>query len=219
MRLEVKVLETQTIGGTGPTAMPGSGGPVTPIGPTEHTVFAFREGCDGSVWWRKTSASNIEQRPISKYTQFRIDLVGALGLYRRALEGKLTGKFLGEQQVQGHQVQVVELAEERTKLFFDPQTHLLIGAAYGAPAGEATFDAFRWWADFVKISVEVGGREQSIWWSDFRRVKFKSEGNEAAIQFPYLWSGFAEGNKFLEEKVANVKLNGKQNPKIFAIPK
>jgi hypothetical protein len=225
MRLEVKIMETQTIGGYGSSGTPiggggPGGGPVSPVGTTEHSVFAYREGCDGNVSWRKTAAQvPVDQRPMSKQTQFRIDIVGALGLNRRALEGKLTGTYLGEQQVQGHQVQVVNVPDEGAKLFFDPQTHLLIGAAYSMPIGEITFDAVHWWADILKITVEVGGRDQIIWWEDFKRVKFKSEGNEMAVQFPYKWTGYTGGTKYLEEKVNNLKLNGKQNPKIFAIPK
>jgi len=214
MRLEVKVMETQTVGGY---ASSGSG-PITSIRPTEHSVFAYAEGSDGNIWWRKTP-QNIEERPADNGMQLRVDLVGALGLYRRAAEGKLQAKFSGELQFQGRPVQVLVISEGGTRLYLDPQTHLLVGAAYPVTTGEGIFDAFRWWADFMKVSFQSGGQEQSIWWSQYRRVKFKSGGKEEAVQFPYLWTSHLDGTRFLEEKVVSLKVNGKQNPKIFARPK
>jgi hypothetical protein len=218
MRLEVKLLESQTTGGYGGSGMPGGTGPVTPMSTSEHPVFTFLEGCDGTTWWRKTPSS-VEDRQFAKSTQLRIDLVGALGLYRSAAAGKLEAKFVGEQQVQGRQVHVAVLSDGTTKLYFDPQIHLLAGVSYSGAGAEGTFDAFRWWADFVKITFETGGREQTVWWGDYRRAKFKVEGKEEAIQFPYLWTSYLEGTKVLEEKVTSLKINAKHNPKLFAKPK
>lgn len=219
MRLVVKVMESQVVGGGGGLAGGRSGGPVTPISVSEYAGFAYIEGCDGTAWWRKVAQKQVDVLPMNKGTQRRIELLGGLGIHRLAADGKLSAKFVGEQQVQGHQVQVVVLDDGYLKLYFDPQTHLLAGASLaGILAGE-TFDAFHWWTDFVKVTVQGTGREQTIWWSDYRRVKFKVDGKEEAIQFPYFWTNDIDGTKFLEEKVNNVKLNTKQNPKIFEKPK
>lgn len=218
MRLEVKVMEAQTMGGYGGSGVPGSSGPVTPMHVTEHAGFAYVEGCDGTSWWRKMP-KRADERPMDEGTQRRIERVGALGLYRRAAEGKLEAKFIGEQQIQGRQMQIVALSDGDTKLYFDPQIHLLAGVSHTRTSEEETFDAFHWWTDILKVTVQGAGREQTVWWSEYRRVKFKADGKEETIQFPYLWTSAIDGQKFMEERVTSLKVNAKQNPKIFAKPK
>jgi hypothetical protein len=229
MRLEVKTIETQVIGGYGSsgnpaggrtgTGMPMGGGPVSPMTTSEHTGYSYLEGCDGLLWWRK-SPGNIESHLCDERTRLRIDLMGALGIYRAAADGQLEGKLLGEQKIQGRHVQVLALRDARAKLYFDPQTYQWLGASYPGMSAGDTFDAFHWWTDYImKVSAVDAGREQSIWWSEFRRVKFKSAENEESLQFPYLWTTYIDGIKFLEEKVTSVKLNTKLNPKIFDKPK
>ena len=230
MRLEMKTIETQVLGGYGssgtparmqrdPGLMPPPGGPITPMTLSEHAGFTYVEGCDGRMWWRK-SVGDTELRVADIRTNLRINLTGAMGMYRRAAQGNLDGKYVGELQVQGRLVQVLVLADDGTKLYFDPQTHQLVGAAYlGMNAGDA-FDAFHWWTDYVmKVSAVDAGREQSIWWSDFRRIKLGPKGEEEWIQFPFLWITYIDGIKFMEERVTRLKLNPKQNPKIFQAPK
>ncbi len=215
MWMQVNVVEAQTVGGG---AFSPSGGPVTPMQPTEHTVFGVAEGCDGALWWRKTPGSMLD-RPFSKAMQLRIDLVGALGIYKAAAEGKLDTKYVADGEIEGHKVQVLALNGTDVKFYFDPQTHLLAGASYPGSIGDGTFDAYHWWAEFMKITFSPSGVEQIVWWSDYKRSKFKVDGKEEAIQFPMTWTTTSAGSKFLQEKVKSLKLNSKVNAKLFAKPK
>ena len=122
-----------------------------------------------------------------------IDLEGGFGLFRQLLAGKVEAQFLGEEEVEGKKVLAAawNSAAGRTKLYFDPAAHRLVGARYR------------------QVTVQ-GAVETLQWWSDFRAVD--------GVQFPFHWLNFRDGTKFSETTVQEIKLNPKPDPALFSKP-
>jgi len=195
MRSEESIVSSFVTGGYAPSGS----GPITPMQAAETKVFASAEGYDGTAGWWKTPKGTVAL-PLDEAARLRIDLVGALGLYRRATEGKIEADFADEEEVQGRKVLGVEWRGPLgTKRYFDPQTHLLVGMKCHEVTAEGAFD-------FLEL------------WSDYRRASLKSGGKEEAIQFPFTSVTYRDGKKYFEEKVKKLKLNARVNAKIFAKP-
>jgi zinc protease len=116
------------------------------------------------------------------------------GLYKMELAGKLPTQYLGEGDWDGKKDLVVQwnAVGGPVKLYFDPATHLLVGA------------------HFKSISPQ-GASETEQHWSDFRDVQGR--------KFPYANVIFRNGNKFSETTVKSVVVNTKPDAAIFAKPK
>ncbi len=216
MRIEESVVQTWVKGGYAPSGS----GPITPAQREENRIFAAAEGYDGTAGWyksRKDKWGDIDLRtagslesyaavtrdlPLDDAARIRIDLVGGIGLCRRAAQGKLEGTFVGEEDLLGHKVLAVQLAKVpgQVIVYLDPATHLLAGLRFLEASPDGQFDA-----------LEV--------WGDYKRVSFKSGGKEEAVQFPFLLTKYRNRQQYFEEKVKKLKLNTRPNPKIFAKPK
>jgi len=155
---------------------------------------AIQQGYDGTSAWVASPQGTMDL-PSNQTAQAQrgIDLVGGLGVYRQALTGKLAALFVGEEEVGGKKVLAVEwnAMAGKVKLYFDPETRLLVGARYRQTTLEGVFDT-----------------EQR--WSDFRAVD--------GVRFPFHWVTYRDGAKFSEQTILEVKLNTKPDPSLFAKP-
>jgi outer membrane lipoprotein-sorting protein len=122
-----------------------------------------------------------------------IDLVAAVGLYKKTLAGKSDAEFTGEKDMAGQKTAEVEWTAPsgKVKLYFDPQTKLLVGAKYRAVTMQGTVDEERRWSDFR----EVGG-----------------------VKIPYHWITYRDGAVYTDLTVSDVKVNEKIEASTFAKP-
>ncbi|MBI3404800.1 MAG: hypothetical protein HY046_05025 [Acidobacteria bacterium] len=106
----------------------------------------------------------------------------------------MDASFAGEKDFQGKKTLAVDWQHVAGKatLFFDPASHLLVGAAYKSrtPQGGET--------DTVNI------------WSEHKAVD--------GVQFPFHWVTMRDGAKFSEQSVKEVKLNVAVDAKQFSKP-
>ncbi len=166
----------------------------------QKATFASAEGYDGDSGWLKTQKSTTDL-PFDDWAQLRMDLFGGLGVFRQAALGKLEAEFAGEDEVQGHKALAVEWIRSHggMKLYFDSQSHLLMGTGRREHSNEGTFDILQTW-------------------SDYKPVAFKSGENREEIRFPFTSDTYRNGKKYIEEKVKKIRLNSQPDLKIFAKP-
>src|SRR6266849_7938990 len=79
-----------------------------------------------------------------------IALLGGWGVLRQGLAGKIQAQFIGEEQIEDKKALAVDWvlssagegqpAPERVSLYFDPETHLLIGARFCQPGPQGFSD-------------------------------------------------------------------------------
>ena len=87
----------------------------------------------------------------------------------------------------------------RGKLYFDPESRLLVGAKY-------------------RQTTMQGVVQSEQQWSDFRRLPGPVEAAAGGIQIPYRWITLRDGAKFNELTIQEVKLNTKLDPALFTKP-
>ncbi|MGB9405224.1 MAG: hypothetical protein WCA98_16945 [Candidatus Acidiferrales bacterium] len=149
------------------------------------------QGFDGSLGWLSVPEGTIDL-PAEYNAEFErgIALAGGWGLYRDAMSGKSKVQYLDEEEFGGTRAIAVQWEGPRdaVKLFFDPATHLLVGAHFRSlrPQGP----------------VEVDQR-----WSDYRAV--------GDFQYPYHNVVIHDGVQFSETTVQDVKINPNLDPSIF----
>jgi len=125
---------------------------------------------------------------------------------RQGLAGKIQAQFIGEEQIEDKKALAVDWvlssggegqpAPERVRLYFDPETRLLIGARFRQPGPQG-------FADVLQV------------WSDFRLVQIPGEGSGAGLKFPYFIRTYRNAAKYSVIAVEEVKLNTKPDPVIF----
>jgi hypothetical protein len=160
----------------------------------ELPVGTFTQGFDGSRAWVSSPQGVIDlPEDFNGEVARGIALTGAWGLYQQALDGKLTAQYIDDEDFDGKKANVVQwtAANGPVKLYFDPATHLLIGAHFRAitPQGDV---------------------QSNQHWSDFRSVE--------GIQFPFHNVVDHDGEKFTETTVSEVKINTNPDPTIFSRP-
>ncbi|MBI3403858.1 MAG: insulinase family protein [Acidobacteria bacterium] len=153
------------------------------------------QGFDGKEAWAMTPQGLMIMPPgMTQQTRRAISLVAGWGLYQQALAGKIEAAFQGEEEFDGKKAHVLEWGHPAgaVKLFFDPISHLLIGARYrGGEESEPVVAEHHW--------------------SDFRAVQ--------GMQFPYVSSVLQNGQPFTRQMVTEILLNTKPDPQIFSRPK
>ena len=157
-------------------------------------VIDISQGSDGSSVWAVTPQGAIDLPPeYSGEIDRGIALAGGWGLYKQAMAGKIELQYLGDEDLDGKKAQAVQwhATNGPVKLFFDPATHLLIGA------------------HFQSITPQ-GIAETDHRWSDFRAV--------SGLQFPYHNVIFRDGSKFSDTAAQAVKVNTNPDHAIFAKP-
>jgi zinc protease len=160
------------------------------------------QGFDGKTGWVASPQGAVDLPAVmSAEIQRGIDLEAGLGLYRQALAGTARAQFVGEEEWDGKKALAVEWETPagRGKLYFDPESRLLVGARY-------------------RQTTMQGVAQTEQRWSDFRRVLGPAAGAAAGIQLPYRWVTLRDGAKFNELTVQEVKLNTKPDPAIFTKP-
>ncbi len=151
------------------------------------------------------------------------------GLYRQAMAGAMQAQFLGEEQIEGKKALAVnwvvpsgaegQPGTGNTKLYFDPETHLLIGAHYPQPGPVGPVDTLQMWDDFRPVPSAPSAAEGS----PPRRAEGRPTDGAVAggqgLKFPYHSVLYRDGAKFADFTVQDVKLNTKPDPAIFTKPK
>ncbi len=156
--------------------------------------FSVLQGFDGKSGWVTSPQGSMDLPPALNGEILRsIALEAGLELFREVLSGKVQAQSLGEEELDGKKALAVEWDSPagKTKLYFDPATHLLVGARYG------------------QVTMQ-GAVETLQVWSDFRSVD--------GLKFPFRWLNYRNGSKFTDQTVQSVKFNTKPDPAIFTKP-
>ncbi len=158
----------------------------------------IKQGFDGKAGWLAGPQGTTDLPPdFNGEFQRSIDLVAGWGVYRQAMAGKAQVSFLGEEEIEGKKTLAVEWMSgaAKAKLYFDPETHLLVGARFRqvTPQGPA---------EILQV------------WSDFRDVS----GVAAGVKFPHRSINYRQGAKFTETTVEGLKVNTKPDPALFSKP-
>ena len=150
--------------------------------------------CDGKSAWLQFPDKVVDATQfLGEFERGIAMFGGGWGAYRRVLDGKLSGHFIGEDEMNGQKVQGVQLEApfNSVKLYFDPETHLLAFARYQSEGPRGAVD-----------------NEQH--WSDYRTVDGK--------KFAYTTTIYRGGSKFLESHIENLNLNPTAEETLFAKP-
>ncbi len=152
-------------------------------------------GFDGKSGWLVSPQGAMDLPPnFFGELQRGIALAGAVGLYREALAGKIEAQFIGEEEIEGKKTVGVQWNAPfgEVKLYFDPETHLLVAARFRQLTQQGPTDAEQRWSDYKSV-----------------------EG----LQLAHASTVFHEGAKFSSSTLKEVKLNTKPDAAIFEKPK
>ena len=163
-------------------------------GQVEVPGQTIQQVCDGKSAWLQFPDKVVDASQfLSEFERGIAMFGGGWGVYQRVLDGKLAGQYLGEEEIDGKQLQGVQLQApfSAVKVYFDPATHLLGAARYQSAGPHGAVD-----------------NEQH--WSDYRTVEGK--------QFAFTTLIYREGAKFLESNIQELKLNPAIDESLFAKP-
>jgi zinc protease len=152
------------------------------------------QGCDGkSAWVQVQSQTHDATRMLGEFERGISLFGGGWGLYQQVLAGKVSGQYLGEEEIEGRKTLgvAVNASLGTVKLYFDPATHLLVAARYRSEGPQ-------------------GALENEQEWSDYRTV----EGR----QFAYTTVIRRDGAPYLESTIQELNLNPKVDESLFAKP-
>jgi zinc protease len=150
--------------------------------------------CDGESAWVQVQSQLHDATPMLGEFERGISLFGGgWGLFQQVIAGKVSGQYLGEEEIEGKKTLGVAVSGSfgAVKLYFDPATHLLVAARYRSEGPQ-------------------GASENEQEWSDYRPV----EGR----QFAYTTVIHRDGAKFLESTIQELSLNPKVDESLFAKP-
>src|SRR5437899_294836 len=104
---------------------------------------------------------------------------------------------LGEDEIDGKKTLAVEWLSgpAKAKLYFDPETHLLVGARYRQVTPQGPAEILQVWSDFQDVS-----------------------GAAAGVKFPRRSVNYRQGAKFTETTVEGLKVNTKPDLALFSKP-
>jgi zinc protease len=150
--------------------------------------------CDGKSAWLQFPQRTVDvTHVLNEFERGIAFFGGGWGIYQQVLAGKLAGQFLGEEEINGKKAQGVgvEAAFGAVKLYFDPESHLLVTARYQSASPQGIAD-----------------NEQH--WSDYRTV----EGRK----FAYSTEIYRDGAKYVESTIEEFHLNPPVDDALFAKP-
>lgn len=150
--------------------------------------------CDGQSAWVQVQSQLHDATQMLGELERGISLFGGgWGLYQQVLAGKVSGQYLGEEEIEGKKTLGVAVSGSfgTVKLYFDLATHLLVAARYRSEGPQ-------------------GASENEQEWSDYRPV----EGR----QFAYTTVIHRNGAKYLESTIQELSLNPKVDESLFAKP-
>jgi zinc protease len=150
--------------------------------------------CDGSSSWLKfpdnvRDTSNV----IGEFKRGIALFGGGWGIYQQVLAGNVSGQALGEEQIGDKKTLgvAVQLPFAALKLYFDPDSHLLVAARYQSKGEEGDVENEQHWSDYRNV--------------DGRQFAFATETNR-------------KGLKLFDSMVESVKINPVIDPAIFTKP-
>jgi zinc protease len=150
--------------------------------------------CDGkSSWLKFPQGARDTTNVIGEFKRGIAMFGGGWGLYQQVLAGKVTGQAIGEEDIQGKKTQGVAVTAPfgAIKLYFDPDTHLLVAARYQSVG-------------------EHGPTSNEQHWSDYRDVQGR--------KFAYATDTYRDGAKLFDSVVQNVEVNPKIDEALFTKP-
>jgi zinc protease len=150
--------------------------------------------CDGTSSWLKFPNNTRDTTDVIGEFKRGIALFGGgWGIYQQVLAGKVSGQAIGEEQIGDKKTLgvAVQLPFAAIKLYFDPDSHLLVAARYQSKS-------------------EQGEVENEQHWSDYRNVDGR--------QFAFATETDRKGLKLFDSMVESVKINPAIDPSIFAKP-
>jgi zinc protease len=150
--------------------------------------------CDGASSWLKFPNGVRDTTDVIGEFKRGISLFGGgWGIYQQVLAGNVSGQAIGEEQIGDKKTLgvAVQMPFAALKLYFDPDTHLLVAARYQSKG-------------------EQGEVENEQHWSDYRNVDGR--------QFAFATETNRQGLKLFDSVVDNVQINPKVDPAIFAKP-
>ena len=150
--------------------------------------------CDGSSSWLKFP-DNVRDTTnvIGEFKRGIALFGGGWGIYQQALAGNVSGQALGEEQIGDKKTLgvAVQLPFAALKLYFDPDSHLLVAARYQSKGEEGDVENEQHWSDYRNV--------------DGRQFAFATETNR-------------KGLKLFDSMVESVKINPVIDPAIFTKP-
>jgi hypothetical protein len=78
---------------------------------------------------------------------------GGWGVYQQALDGKMKGQSIGDEEIDGKKLSGVQVQGPFgiVELYFDPSTHLLAVARYQSASPEGASDTGQHWNDYRAV--------------------------------------------------------------------
>jgi len=150
--------------------------------------------CDGaSSWLRFPNGVQDTTGVIGEFKRGIALFGGGWGVYQQVLAGSVSGQAIGEEQIGDKKTLgvLVQMPFAALKLYFDPDSHLLVAARYQSKG-------------------EQGEVENEQHWSDYRNVDGR--------QFAFATETYREGLKRFDSAVESVQINPKVDPAIFTKP-
>jgi hypothetical protein len=151
--------------------------------------------CDGkSAWVRFGDTTRDATQTLGEFERGIALFGGGWGMYQRALAGKVAAQSIGDEEIEGKKVQGVLVEGGQfagLKLYFDPETHLLMAARYQSAGANG-----------------ASNNEQR--WSDYRAVEGRQFAHSIVI--------FRDGVKLAETTVQDLTLNPKLDDSLFTKP-
>ena len=150
--------------------------------------------CDGKSAWLQFPDKVVDaSRFLAEFERGIAMFGGGWGAYQRVLDGKLAGRFIGEEEIDGKKAEGVQLEApfNSVKLYFDPNTHLLVAAHYQSEGQHGMVDNHQRWGDYRTVDGK---------------------------QFAYTTTIYRDGAKFLESHIEEVNLNPKIDESLFTKP-
>lgn len=150
--------------------------------------------CDGSSSWLKFP-DNVRDTTnvIGEFKRGIALFGGGWGIYQQVLAGNVSGQALGEELIGDKKTLgvAVQLPFAALKLYFDPDSHLLVAARYQSKGEEGDVENEQHWSDYRNV--------------DGRQFAFATETNR-------------KGLKLFDSMVESVKINPVVDPAIFTKP-
>lgn len=150
--------------------------------------------CDGKSAWLEFPQQSVNVTNVIGEFERGIALFGGgWGLYQQVLAGNLQGQSIGDETIEGKRTQGVAVKAPfgSIRLYFDPDSHLLVAARYESTGPNGLSDNEQHWSDYRPLN---GG------------------------QFAYATAILRQGSPILQSTVTDVKVNPVVDPASFAVP-
>lgn len=156
------------------------------------TVLQVSDGKSAWVEWQ--SQTHDATQMMGEFERGIALFGGGWGLYQQALAGNIKAQAIEEEEIDGKKLPVilVEGAFGKMKLYFDPATCLLAVARY-------------------QSATSKGPTESEQRWSDYRTIDGR--------QFAFATVVYRDGQKYMESRVQDLKLNPALDASLFTAPK